>query len=124
MAPVAHLVIVHRNRGACCRRTGECFVAQAELTVTVVDNGSDPDQLAELREGLSADVEVVETGSNLGCGPGANVGLERWLAGLHDLCLLAPHDARPLDGTVLKLLEEMRDHPTAGLDRFRRAAHR
>jgi N-acetylglucosaminyl-diphospho-decaprenol L-rhamnosyltransferase len=115
VAPVAHLVIVHRNRGALCRRTVECFVAQAELTVTVVDNGSEPDQLAELRDGLSADVEVVETGSNLGFGPGANIGLERWLAGLHDLCLLAPHDARPLDGTVLKLLEEMRDHPAAGL---------
>jgi GT2 family glycosyltransferase len=114
----AHLVVVHRNRGAVCARTVERFLAQADLTVTVVDNGSEPGELADLRDGLAegvAGVEVVEAGSNLGFGPGANVGLERWLAGPHEICLLAPHDARPLDGTVQRLLEEMRARPSAGL---------
>ena len=115
MPTAAHLVVVHRDRGAVCRQTVERFLAQADLTVTVVDNGSEPAELADLRDGLSGDVEVVEAGSNLGFGPGANVGLKRWLAGPHEICLLAPHDARPLDGTVRRLLEEMRARPSAGL---------
>ena len=39
MPTAAHLVVVHRNRGAVCARTVERFLAQADLTVTVVDNG-------------------------------------------------------------------------------------
>ncbi len=115
MPPAAHLVVVHRNRGAVCGRTVERFLSQADLMVTVVDNGSDPVELAELRSGLPEGVEVLETGYNLGFGPGANRGLERWLAGPHAVCLLAPHDARPLDGTVRRLLRAMGERPSAGL---------
>ncbi|MCH2426824.1 MAG: glycosyltransferase [Acidimicrobiales bacterium] len=115
VSPTAHLVVVHRNRGDTCRQTVERFREQAELTVTVVDNGSRADELAALEFDLDDDVEVVRTGHNLGFGPGANVGLDRWLAGPHEFCLLAPHDARPLEGTVLRLLEELDSRPSAGL---------
>ena len=80
VSPTAHLVVVHRNRGDTCRRTVERFREQAELAVTVVDNGSRADELAALESALDDDVEVVRTGYNLGFGPGANVGLDRWLA--------------------------------------------
>lgn len=115
-----HLVVVHRNRGATCRRTVQRFMDQArtadlDLSVTVVDNGSDPDQLALLRDGLPDEATVLEAGTNLGFGPGANVGLRRWLEGEEDVCLLAPHDARPDDGTVAALVTGLLDHPEAGL---------
>ena len=59
MPTAAHLVVVHRNRGAVCARTVERFLAQADLTVTVVDNGSETGELADLRDGLLEGVEVV-----------------------------------------------------------------
>ncbi len=115
-----HMVLVHRNRGAIGRRTIQRFLDQAaaadlDIAMTVIDNGSDPDQLALLDTNLPAEVTVVETGRNLGFGPGANIGLARWLASGSSICLLAPHDARPADGTVGLLVEQLRSHPEAGL---------
>ena len=115
-----HLVLVHRNRGATCRGTLDRFLDPATrggtgLAVTVVDNGSDPGELALLRKDLPGCVEVIETGANLGFGPGANVGLQRWLDSDSEICLVAPHDARPADGTVEALVDRLRAHPEAGL---------
>ncbi len=116
-----HLVLVHRNRGATCRATVDRFLAQTAtldgltLRVTVVDNGSDSAELALVRQDLPAGIDVVETGANLGFGPGANVGLARWLDGDEPICLVAPHDARPADGTVEALVRELLAHPEAGL---------
>ncbi len=100
-----HMVLVHRNRGATGRRTIQRFLDQAreadlDIAMTVVDNGSDPGQLALLREGLPDEVTVVEAGRNLCFGTGANIGLARWLSSDSPVCLLAPHDARPACGTV------------------------
>ena len=124
-----HLVLVHRNRGTTCAETTRRFLADAEvggllMTVAVVDNGSDQEELAGLRRGLAGlsedAVSVVEVGANLGFGPGANVGLDRWLEGSDghptgEVCLLAPHDARPAEGTVVRLVDELLSRPGAGL---------
>ncbi len=123
-------MVVHRNRGATCAETARRFLDQGlertaalslDLTVTVVDNGSVPRELAELRHGLGGSpVSVVEAGGNLGFGPGANVGLQRWLDGTDGdydgtVCLVAPHDARPAEGTVAALVREFQARPAAGL---------
>ncbi|SVA94201.1 uncharacterized protein METZ01_LOCUS147055, partial [marine metagenome] len=115
-----HMVLVHRNRGVTGRQTIQGFLDQArtaglDIAMTVVDNGSDPDQLALLDDGLPDEVTIVETGRNLGFGPGANIGLARWLASDSSVCLLAPHDARPAYGTVASLVEQLTSHPEAGL---------
>ena len=115
-----HMVLVHRNRGATGRRTIQRFLDQAreadlDIAMTVVDNGSDPGQLALLRDGLPDEVTVVEAGRNLGFGPGANIGLARWLASDSSVCLLAPHDARPACGTVGSIVDQLTSHPEAGL---------
>jgi len=124
-------VLVHRNRGATCAATVRRFLDQAEagglhLTVTVVDNGSASREFEDLRTALPAGdpdsdrIRVVDTGSNLGFGPGANVGLRRWLDG-HDgdpageVCVVAPHDARPAEGTLMALFQEFLARPDAGL---------
>ena len=115
-----YMVLVHRNRGATGRRTIQRFLDQAatahlDIAMTVVDNGSDPDQLALLRDDLPDEVTIVEAGRNLGFGPGANIGLAHWLASDSSICLLAPHDARPACGTVGLLVEQLASHPEAGL---------
>ncbi|MED5393220.1 MAG: glycosyltransferase [Actinomycetota bacterium] len=120
-APVPiHMVLVHRNRGTIGRETVQRFLEQAwtahlDISMIVVDNGSDPDQLALLCDGLPDEVTVVETGRNLGFGPGANIGLSYWLASDSSICLLAPHDARPASGTVASLVQQLTSHPGAGL---------
>ncbi|HAQ22272.1 MAG TPA: glycosyl transferase [Acidimicrobiaceae bacterium] len=124
---MVHLVVVHRNRGAVCAATVGRFLLQDDLTVTVVDNGSSVTEIEQLRSGLrqlgepiNPRITIVETGRNLGFGPGANVGLKRWLSGedgdpASDICLLGPHDVRPGPGVVHSIVEGLEDHPEAGL---------
>ncbi len=116
MEPRAQLIVVHRDRATTCLATVGRFVDQADLAVTVVDNGSCPEELAILESGLAPEVDLIRHGANAGFGPGANAGLRRWLASTgSDVCLVAPHDARPLPGTVDALLDAMDRRPRAGL---------
>lgn len=116
--PVA-VVIVHWNQAAPCAETAEHFRAQGlPVRLIVVDNGSRPDQLAQLRAGVgrAPDVEVVELGANTGFGPAANVGLTRWLAGgVGEWAAVAPHDARPAPGALAELVAAAEARPRAGL---------
>jgi len=113
------LVLVHWNRSAACAATVRAFRAQGmPLRVLVVDNGSRPEELAALHADLDAvdDVEIIEAGSNLGFGPGANTGLRRWLdAPGTEWCLLAPHDAEPGVGCLAALAAAIEGEPMAGL---------
>jgi N-acetylglucosaminyl-diphospho-decaprenol L-rhamnosyltransferase len=116
----AHGVIVHRNQPEAAAHLAACFLG-AGVEPVVVDNGSAPAQQAEMHRRLQARcpgaaVRVLEAGRNLGFGPGANLGLRWWL--LHastDWVLVAPHDARPEDGCIARLLTEAAARPRAGL---------
>lgn len=111
------VVIVHWNQAEACVETVARFVAQGHgPTVIVVDNGSEESQLDHLRRHLPACVDLVEAGTNLGFGPGANVGLRQWLDhGTTEWALLAPHDAEPLPGCLEGLAEALQGRPMAGL---------
>lgn len=113
------LVLVHWNQAEACVRTVGQFQDQAmPVAVIVVDNGSRPEELEVLHHGLDGrdHVEIIECGTNLGFGPGANVGLRRWLAdGGTEWCLLAPHDAVPAPGCLAALAEALSGEPLAGL---------
>ena len=119
----AFLVIVHWNQAEACLRTIGWFQDQdVDLEIAVVDNGSHPEELAALRAGLAivtshASVELIEERANLGFGPGANVGLRRWLSDPSgaDWAFLCPHDARPGPGTLSRMLAEVAVEPLAGL---------
>lgn len=112
-------VIVHWNRPEACATTVANFQSQKmPVDVIVVDNGSRPEALATLHEALDgrSGVEIIETGANLGFGPGANVGLRHWLAtGDTEWCLLSPHDAEPGPGCLVALAEALAAEPLAGL---------
>ena len=113
------LVLVHWNRAEACARTVGQFRDQGmAVRVLVVDNGSRPDELAALHASLDDvdGVEIIESGANLGFGPGANVGLRAWLDGPGtEWCLLAPHDAEPGEGCLRDLAAALSAEPMAGL---------
>lgn len=94
---------------------------EVPVAVTVVDNCSDATELERLRRGLgqypAAEVELVQVAHNAGFGPGANVGLRRFLDDPDDgeWCVLAPHDVDPFPGCLSAMLEAAAREPMAGL---------
>lgn len=122
--PPLRVVVVHWNQPAACVDTVARFCdREVPVRVTVVDNASRPEALAELRAGLDGlglapdAVEVVEAGSNTGFGPGANVGLRRFLDRPDDgdWVALAPHDVDPHHGCLAAVLDAVVAEPMAGL---------
>jgi GT2 family glycosyltransferase len=115
------VVLVHWNQPQRCARTIERFQHQGlPVQIVVVDNGSRPaelDQLRALVRDTPHDVELIELGANTGFGPAANAGFRHWLAsdpGPDDWVALAPHDALPADGTLAGLVEAADERPHAG----------
>ena len=105
-------VVVHHEQPQRCaetvRRLREQSVPLAR--VVVVDNGS------SLR-GTTIDAEVIEAGTNLGFGGGANAGLRYLLDADQewDWALVLPHDARPAPHCLRRLLDAAAARPHAGL---------
>jgi GT2 family glycosyltransferase len=114
------LVIVHWNQARACLEMIDRFAAQAvPVEFVVVDNGSRCDELSILRDGITdrAKVALLEAGENLGFGPGANVGLRRWLADPAgpEWALLGPHDVEPHPDCLVELVAGLESEPMAGL---------
>ncbi|MHB1931177.1 MAG: glycosyltransferase [Acidimicrobiales bacterium] len=116
MSAGVHVVLVHHDQPELCSRSVDAFARQAGVgSLTVVDTGSRPAARRRLRV-LPPGVEVVDAGGNVGFGPGANVGLRRWLAaGEGDWVAVAPHDALPAEGCVARLLHAVGGRGEAGL---------
>jgi GT2 family glycosyltransferase len=119
---VLPVVILHWNRPHRCVPTVERFLAQdvpGGVRVVVVDNGSEPDALAEVRAGLPDGVELVALSRNRGFGPGANAGFRHILANPRpddaDWIGLAPHDAEPAPDCLARILAAAGARPRAGL---------
>lgn len=119
MLPV---VILHWNRPHRCVPTVERFLAQevpGGVRVVVVDNGSEPEALEQVRSGLPDGVELVALSRNRGFGPGANAGFRHVLAnprpGDGDWIGLAPHDAEPAPDCLRRILSAAGARPRAGL---------
>jgi GT2 family glycosyltransferase len=119
---VLPVVILHWNRPARCVPTVARFLAQdveGGVRVVVVDNGSEPAAIAEVRAGLPAEAELVCLPRNRGFGPGANVGFRHILAHPHpedvDWIGLAPQDAEPAPDCLARMLKAVGERPRAGL---------
>jgi GT2 family glycosyltransferase len=113
--PLIPVVLVHRDQPERLRATVDAFRAQTVPTrMVVVDNGS-----VFVPGDLGDDVVVIETGENLGFGPGANVGfrwfLEQSAADVGDLVALAPHDALPAPDALERIVGAFTDRARAGL---------
>lgn len=107
------VVLVHWNQPERLAATVAAFRASegVDVRVTVVDNGS----RSPLGDGV-ADV-VLDAGGNVGFGPGANVGLRRFLDDADDgeWVVIAPHDALPAPDCLRRLLDAVAGRPEAGL---------
>ncbi len=110
------MVVVHHDQPVRCAATARAFAGQAGVgDVWVVDSSSRPESLARLRA-LAPELEIIETGGNVGFGPGANAGIRRWLAdGRGDWIGVAPHDALPEPGCVEALVAAATGVAQAGL---------
>jgi GT2 family glycosyltransferase len=86
-APIP-VYVVHWNAPAWLRATVDSFLGSSiAVAVTVIDNGP-----YDVPLDLDPRVSVVRTGANLGYAGGANVGIDAWLAGESDVCVIACHD--------------------------------
>ncbi|MFZ4519243.1 MAG: glycosyltransferase [Microthrixaceae bacterium] len=119
------VVVVHWNQPKDCVATVARLLGDEVPTrVTVVDNASEPEALAELHDGLAglstaerARVEVLTQATNTGFGPGANAGLRAFLGRPDDggWVALCPHDVEPFAGCLRALLDAAAAEPLAGL---------
>jgi N-acetylglucosaminyl-diphospho-decaprenol L-rhamnosyltransferase len=76
------LVLVHRGEPELIGETAAAFLGQGvPVRIVVVDNGSPPDELDDLRRRLPDGVVLLPQGVNRGFGPGANAGLRWFLQG-------------------------------------------
>jgi GT2 family glycosyltransferase len=84
--------------------------------ITVVDNGSTPENRVDL-EGLLPDgVRYVPLGNNFGWGGAFNTVLENWLsAGPGDFCFISAHDALPEPGCLNRLMEAFHSDERMGI---------
>ena len=111
--PGLPVVIVHRDQPARLAATIAAFRAQEiPVDLVVVDNGSSVPPVLD-----DPSTVVIEAGTNLGFGPGANVGYRYFLERRQDWewIALAPHDALPQPGCLRTMLEVLAARPRAGL---------
>ncbi len=114
------VVIVHWNQvGACLDTVARFRDREVPVRVTVVDNAPAPPAARAARRLAvfpADEVELVEVDHNAGFGPGANVGLRRFLADPDDgeWCVLAPHDVDPFPGCLGAMLDAAGNEPMAG----------
>ena len=113
------VVLVHWNQPDRLATTVAAFRSQdVPVEITVVDNASAPEARARLdADPAFAGVEVLDSGANLGFGPGANVGFRRFLDDPADgeWVAVAPHDAIPAPGCLASMLAVVAERPGAGL---------
>ncbi len=110
------VVVVHRNRPDSILDTVAAYQSQRGVCrVVVVDNGSDA-TAAGILSRLDPSVEVISAGANLGFGPGANLGLRRWLRHqTGEWVAVTPHDSVPGPDTIATILDAVRTRHDVGL---------
>ena len=109
--------ILHWNRPEQCLTTVRRFREQGiPLSITVIDNGSAPELVEQLRDGLPAGVALVAHSRNLGWGAGFNPAIKAWLSAKPDgYAFLSAHDALPEPSCLKMLIQVLDQHPDIGL---------
>lgn len=114
--PLIHIVVLNWNGRddtlACLASVAK--IDYANFRVIVVDNGSADDSVAAIRAAFP-DVEVIETGKNLGFAGGNNVGIKRALELGADYVLLLNNDTEVDPGILDAFIAAAREFPDAGV---------
>lgn len=115
LPPIAIVVLNWNGRDdtlACLSSVGK--IAYPNFRVIVVDNGSADDSVAAIRAAFP-DVEIIETGRNLGFAGGNNVGIRRALAQSADYVLLLNNDTEVDPGILSAFVAAAERFPDAGV---------
>lgn len=115
-SPRVHIVILNWNGW---KDTIECVQSCLNLTydnyvVVIVDNASSDGSEAILR-GHFPDVELIQTGDNLGYAGGNNVGVRYALANGAQYVWLLNNDTKVDPAALDEMLHVMKDEPTVGM---------
>lgn len=119
--PTLPTFVLHWNRPAECAATVASLLAQrgVSLRITVLDNGSKPENLDALRAALPAGTEIRAIGRNLGWGGAFNEILRPWAddpaGNPDDLCCLSAHDALLGPGCLQALVTAAGADPRVGI---------
>ncbi len=89
-------------------------IATANTKILVVDNGSTDGSVAAIRAAFP-EIELIETGRNLGYAGGNNVGIERAISDGADYVLVLNNDTTCAPDLIDRLLEAAARHPRAGM---------
>jgi GT2 family glycosyltransferase len=114
--PLVYIIILNWNGW---HDTVACVESCRKLTwrnyrILVVDNASSDGSEEILRKRL-ADVEIIQTGANLGFAGGNNVGIRHALDSGGDYVWLLNNDAEAAPEALTALVEEMEREPSAGI---------
>ena len=108
------IILVSYNTAAYTVRAIESVFEQTKETdvnLIVVDNNSSDDSVAKIRSRFP-DIQLIETGENLGFAGGVNVGAA---AGNAEYVLLLNPDTIILESAIDKLVAFAKDHPQSGV---------
>lgn len=89
-------------------------VVREDVEALVVDNGSTDDSVAAIRAAYP-EIELIESGRNLGYAGGNNVGIERAMSRGADFVLVLNNDTTCAPDLIDRLLEAAAQHPRAGM---------
>jgi GT2 family glycosyltransferase len=108
--------VLHYNGGREAIETVDSLKRQMRpgVHLQVLDNGSQPGALDELRR-LHPDVEVRETGENLGYTGGNNFILDQAARDGYDAAIVCNQDIELDPGALAALVETVERHPDAGI---------
>lgn len=94
---------------------GQCALAEADVTTLVIDNGSRPDDVAQLEAGMAGgDVLLQRLPVNLGFTGGHNVAISMAIKDGYDFIWLLNNDAAVMPGTLQELVSVIQATPRCG----------
>lgn len=93
---------------------GSLVASSIPLQILAIDNASSDDTVSQIRNQFP-EVEIIETGSNLGFGKANNIGLKKALDENADYVFLLNQDAWIETGTIEKLLIIAKEHKEFGI---------
>ena len=115
-APLIKIIILNWNNAP---DTLECLKSVFQLSydnfqVLVVDNGSEDDSVARIRSSYP-DVEILETGSNLGYAEGNNIGIRQAMQAKTDYIFVLNNDTLVASNMLTELVEFAEARPEVGM---------
>jgi len=112
-SPTTTAVVLNWNQAALTLKCVACLRQQVDVRcrIVLVDNGSRPEEQALLRDGLAADVQLVQLPANRGFAGGMNVGIAEAMRAKADYVWLVNDDAFSEQDCLARLLTMLETDP-------------